>query len=63
MGTNISASDKIVVGDDIQVHGVPEDIKVGQTWKSTISKTLPDGTEYSGTVESMIEGVDADGNR
>ena len=62
MGTNISASDKIVVGDDIQVDGVPEDIKVGQTWKSTISKTLPDGTEYSGTVESMIEGVDADGN-
>ena len=62
MGTSISASDKIVVGDNIQVDGVPEDIEVGKTWKSTVSATLPDGTEYSGTVESMIEGVDADGN-
>ena len=39
-----------------------EDIKVGQTWNLTISKTLPDGTVYSGTVEPTIEGVDADGN-
>ena len=63
MGTNISAPDKIVVGDDIQVHGVLEDIKVGPNMEPNISKTLPDGTEYSGTVESTIEGVDADGNR
>ena len=62
LGTRISASDQIIVGDDIQVEGVPDEVKVGQTWKSTISKTLPDGTEYTGLAESMIEGVDADGN-
>ena len=28
----------------------------------SVSKTFDDGTEYSGTVESMIEGVDEDGN-
>jgi len=62
LGTRISASDKIITGDDIQVDGVPEDLTVGQTWESTVTKTLPDGTVYEGTVESMIEGVDADGN-
>ena len=62
LGTRISASSAIEVGDDIQVDGVPDEVKVGQTWKSTISKTLPDGTEYTGIAESMIEGVDADGN-
>tara|TARA_B100000683_G_scaffold96861_2_gene95646 strand:+ start:41802 stop:44399 length:2598 start_codon:yes stop_codon:yes gene_type:complete len=62
LGLKISASDSIITGDSIDVEGVPDDISVGQVFKSTVSKTLPDGTEYTGLVDTMIEGVDADGN-
>ena len=62
LGTNISASDKIVVGDSLKVEGVPDEVEVGQTFKSTVSKTLPDGTEYTALTDTMIQGVDADGN-
>ena len=62
MGTRISASSAYEVGDSISVEGVPEEITVGSTFKSTVSKTLPDGTEYTAIVDSTIEGVDADGN-
>lgn len=62
LNTRISASTSIEVGDSIQVDGVPDEIKVGEVFKSTVSKTLPDGTEYSGIVNVSIEGVDADGN-
>ena len=62
MGTRISASSALEVGDSIAVEGVPDDITVGQTFKSTVSKTLPDGTTYSALVDTSIEGVDADGN-
>ena len=62
LGTRISASTSIEAGDSIQVDGVPDDIEVGEVFKSTVSKTLPDGTEYTGMVDVEIEGVDADGN-
>ena len=62
LNTRISTSTSVQVGDSIQVDGVPEDIEVGQVFKSNISKTLPDGTEYGGIVDVEISGVDADGN-
>ncbi len=62
MGTRISASKAYEVGDSISVDGVPDSVTVGETFKSTVSKTLPDGTEYTAIVDSTIEGVDADGN-
>ena len=62
LNTRISASTSIEVGDSLQVDGVPDEIKVGEVFKSTVSKTLPDGTEYTGIVDVSIEGVDADGN-
>ena len=62
LGTRISASSALEVGDSISVDGVPEDITVGQTFKSTVTKTLPDGTVYTSLVDTSIEGVDADGN-
>ena len=62
LGTRISASSAYEVGDSIDVEGVPDSVTVGETFKSTVSKTLPDGTEYTAIVDSTIEGVDADGN-
>ena len=62
LGTRISASTSIEVGDSIQVDGVPDEIKVGEVFKSNVSKTLPDGTEYTGIADVKIEGIDADGN-
>lgn len=62
LGMKISASDTIEVGDSLDVEGVPDSVTVGETFKSTVTKTLPDGTEYTALTDTMIEGVDADGN-
>ncbi len=62
LNTRISASTSIEVGDSLQVDGVPDEIKVGEVFKSTVSKTMPDGTEYGGIVDVSIEGVDSAGN-
>ena len=62
LGMKISASDAIEVGDSIDVEGVPDSVTVGETFKSTVTKTLPDGTEYTALTDTMIQGVDADGN-
>ena len=62
LGTRISASTSIEVGDSLQVDGVPDDVEVGQVFKSSVEKTMPDGTVYGGVADVQISGVDADGN-
>jgi len=62
LGVNMSAENSIQVGDDLQADGVPENVKVGEVFKSNVTKTLDDGTVYGGTAQVSIEGVDADGN-
>ncbi len=62
LSTRISASTSIEVGDSLQVDGVPDEIEVGQVFKSNVEKTLPDGTVYGGVADVEISGVDADGN-
>ena len=61
MSTEISTSDELSVGDNIQVDGVPDNVEVGQTFKSNVTQTLPDGTEYQGVASVSISGVNADG--
>ena len=63
MGTNISSEMTSEIStDNIKVDGIPDDIKVGETFKSEVSKTFDDGTVYSGYVTTEITGVDANGN-
>lgn len=62
LGTRISASTSIEVGDSLQVDGVPDEVEVGQVFKSSVEKTMPDGTVYGGVADVQISGVDADGN-
>jgi len=63
MGTNISSEMTSEIStDNIKVDGIPDDIKVGETFKSEVSKTFEDGTVYSGYVTTEITGVDANGN-
>jgi len=62
LGVNMSAESSIQVGDDLQADGVPENVKVGEVFKSSVTKTLDDGTVYGGNATVSIEGVDADGN-
>ena len=62
LGVNISANTSIQTGDYVQAEDVPEKVEVGQVFKSSMSKTLEDGTEYGGFATVSVEGVDADGN-
>ncbi len=63
MGMNISSDmESAISTDNIKVDGIPDDISVGETFKSSTSLTLDDGTEYSGIVTTEISGVDANGN-
>lgn len=62
LGVNISAKTSIQTGDYVQAEDVPEKVEVGQVFKSNMSKTLEDGTEYGGFTTVSVEGVDADGN-
>ena len=59
--TELSATRELVVGDNIQVNGVPDDVEVDQTFKSGVTQTLPDGTEYKGVADVSISGINADG--
>ena len=59
--TELSATRELVVGDNIQVDGVPDDVEVDQTFKSGVTQTLPDGTEYKGVADVSISGINADG--
>jgi hypothetical protein len=61
LNTNISADTMTSVGDDIAVEGVPSDAKVGEVFRSNVTKTLPDGTEYGGIAEVEITGTNPDG--
>jgi len=63
MGMNISSDmESAISTDNIKVDGIPDDISVGETFKSSTSLTLDDGTVYSGSVTTEISGVDANGN-
>jgi len=63
LGVDISTDmESAMSTDNIKVDGIPADIEVGETFKSTTSITLPDGTVYSGSATTEISGVDASGN-
>ena len=62
LGINISAEQSLRVGDNIEVDGVPDEVKVGQTFQTKTETVLDDGTKFRGLNSISIEGEDANGN-
>jgi len=60
-GISIAASNSSVMADNIDISGIPETLKIGDVYKSTINTEIG-GVPWTASADVSIEGIDAAGN-
>jgi len=60
-GISIAASNSSRMADNIDISGIPETLKIGDVYKSTINTEIG-GVPWTASADVSIEGIDAAGN-